>query len=153
MERENHVLNSILHYNSDKNIKSIISSLKNQLESHHLSQVELLRSAVQERGIAFKTPPSLEDESDDRVPIRLTRGPLASGYPEEKIPEEDADWYYNDGRALHRNMRYEIVNFIDGKRTVSEIRHAVSAEYDPIPTPVVARYIEDLVKADVVKWK
>ena len=28
---------------------------------------------------------------------------------------------------------YEIVNFVDGKRTVGEIRDAVSAEYGPLP--------------------
>jgi hypothetical protein len=153
LEWEHKVLKSILHYYSNKNVKSTIEDMKRQQESQHRSLVELLRSAVQKRGVTSKVPPQLEPKPDERVPIRLTRGPLASGFPEEKIPEEDAEWYQNDGRALHRNMRYEIVNFIDGRRTISEIRHAVSAEYNPIPTPIVARYIEDLVKAKVVKWK
>src|SRR5216684_3016955 len=37
---------------------------------------------------------------------------------------------------------YEIVNFVDGKRTVGEIRDAVSAEYGPLPLSLVADYLE-----------
>jgi hypothetical protein len=44
------------------------------------------------------------------------------------------------------------VNFIDGKRTVSDIRNALSAEFGPLPTTAVARYVEDLVEVGVVEW-
>ena len=39
---------------------------------------------------------------------------------------------------------YEIVNFVNGKRTVSEIRDAVSAEYGPLKIGLVADYLERL---------
>ena len=48
---------------------------------------------------------------------------------------------------------YEIVNFVNGKRTVGEIRDAVSAEYGPLPLNLVADYLEACVEAKVIQWK
>ncbi len=48
---------------------------------------------------------------------------------------------------------YEIVNFVNGKRTVGEIRDAVSAEYGPLPVNLVADYLEACAEAGVIQWK
>jgi aminopeptidase YwaD len=48
---------------------------------------------------------------------------------------------------------YEIVNFVDGKRTAGEIRDAVSAEYGPLRVDVVTDYLEACHEAGVVQWK
>ena len=48
---------------------------------------------------------------------------------------------------------YEIVNFVNGKRTLAEIRDAVSAEYGPLPLGLVADYLEACAEAKVVQWK
>jgi hypothetical protein len=45
------------------------------------------------------------------------------------------------------------VNFIDGKRTVSEIRDAVSAEFEPLDLKAVTQYIDLLAKAGVVTFR
>jgi hypothetical protein len=42
---------------------------------------------------------------------------------------------------------YELANFIDGKRTISDIRDAVSAEFGSVPLPPVVEYFERLAKA------
>jgi len=47
----------------------------------------------------------------------------------------------------------ELGNFIDGKRSISDIRDAVSAEFAPIALPVVADYFERLAKAGAVAIK
>jgi hypothetical protein len=44
----------------------------------------------------------------------------------------------------------EFGNFIDGKRSISDIRDAVSAEFGPIALPVVADYFERLAKAGAI---
>jgi hypothetical protein len=44
----------------------------------------------------------------------------------------------------------EFDNFIDGKRSISDIRDAVSAEFGPIALPVVADYFERLAKAGAI---
>jgi aminopeptidase YwaD len=48
---------------------------------------------------------------------------------------------------------YEIVNFVDGKRTLGEIRDAVSGEYGPLPIEVVNDYLEACREAGIVQWK
>jgi hypothetical protein len=47
----------------------------------------------------------------------------------------------------------ELGNFIDGKRSISDIRDAVSAEFSPIALPVVVDYFERLAKAGAVSLK
>ena len=48
---------------------------------------------------------------------------------------------------------YEIVNFVDGKRTVGEIRDAVSAEYGALPVEVVEDYLSACKEAGLIQWK
>lgn len=102
-----------------------------------------LRVPAAARGLDISAAPKLEAGTDYRVPARLTRGPLAGRLPERLLDAASAAWYQKEGRALGGNVRFEIVNFIDGVRTVSEIRNGVSAESGPI----VARFLGDLVKA------
>jgi len=45
---------------------------------------------------------------------------------------------------------YEIVNFVDGKRSVGEIRDAVAAEFGPIALDVVADYLKACEEARIV---
>ncbi|MEY4634383.1 MAG: hypothetical protein RJA55_181, partial [Acidobacteriota bacterium] len=47
----------------------------------------------------------------------------------------------------------EIVNFIDGTRTISDIRDAVMAEFGPVPLPAVVAYLEALAKAGGISFK
>ncbi len=48
---------------------------------------------------------------------------------------------------------YEIVNFIDGKKSVAEIRNAVSAEFGPIPTALVSDYLDACDEAKIVAFR
>jgi aminopeptidase YwaD len=48
---------------------------------------------------------------------------------------------------------YEIANFVNGQRTVGEIRDAVSAEYGPIPVSLVTDYLQACLEAGVIRWK
>jgi hypothetical protein len=45
---------------------------------------------------------------------------------------------------------YEIVNFIDGKRTVGEIRDAVAAEFGPVPLEAVSDYLRACEEAKII---
>jgi aminopeptidase YwaD len=55
-----------------------------------------------------------------------------------------------DPRALYA---YEILNFVDGKRSVGEIRDAVAAEYGPIPVDVVFDYLKACEEAKIVAFR
>jgi hypothetical protein len=138
---ERQALESILTFQDSPEVRSAIRRLVTQLET--LSEGWM-------RDIASLAGSSPQATLDERVPTRLTRGPLDFGLPETKLSPENSAWYRGEGRALNGTVRFELVNFIDGERTISEIRDAVSAEFSPIPTEVVARYFEDLARAGVV---
>ena len=93
-----------------------------------------------------------QSADDQRVPVRLTRGPLDFGLPASRLDPEAAVWYGSPEFQLSGNARFELVNFIDGERSITEIRNALSAEFGPLPTAAVARYLEDLVEVGVVEW-
>ena len=48
---------------------------------------------------------------------------------------------------------YEALNFVDGIRTVSDIRDWLVAELDPVPTEYVAEYLLALESIDVIRKK
>ena len=48
---------------------------------------------------------------------------------------------------------YEILNFVDGKRSVGEIRDAVAAEYGPIALDLVADYLQACEEAKIVELR
>ena len=48
---------------------------------------------------------------------------------------------------------YEIVNFVDGKKSVAEIRNAVAAEFGPISTALVSDYLDACEEAKIVAFR
>jgi hypothetical protein len=57
-------------------------------------------------------------------------------------------------RGLHGSggdYAYEVLNLVDGRRTVQEIRDAVSATYGPIPVESVFEYLQALETIRVIE--
>ncbi len=75
------------------------------------------------------------------------KGPLARDYLAEKLGDETIA----EKLPLGGNIAYETVNFIDGKRSLLEIRNAVSAEYGPIELKAVEGYLRLLERAELVR--
>ena len=80
---------------------------------------------------------------DRRVPSRAKAGALpAVELPTAFLKFENVDV-----------VVYELGNFIDGKRSISDIRDAVSAEFSPIALPVVVEYFERLARQGGITLK
>ncbi len=101
-----------------------------------------------------------------RVPLRIGEfGPLTYQNDNVLLARLGKDRYakiqlINSEATRMLNVRdqselyaYEIVNFVNGNRTVGEIRDAVSAEYGPIPVSLVTDYLQACVEAGVIRWK
>lgn len=93
---------------------------------------------------------------DRRVPTRSKdiKGPL----------DPDNDWVAEKAGAAARQLAlrklrnsgdvaYEIVNFVDGVRSISDIRDAVSAEFGNVPLGAVVEYVELLAKTGALTLK
>jgi hypothetical protein len=99
-----------------------------------------------------KSSPTFRAVADKRLPIRLTRGPLDFGLPESKLPKDGAATGV-PRYQLNGDVRFEIPNFIDGKKNISDIERALMGEFGSAAIEGFDRFIEDLVKVGVVKWK
>jgi aminopeptidase YwaD len=116
-------------------------------------------------GIAPTTPWAGASDAK-RVPIRAGEfGPLTyqndnvllarlgkERYAKIKLINSEATQLLNV-RDQSELYAYEIVNFVNGKRTVGGIRDAVSAEYGPLPVNLVTDYLDACAEAGVIRWK
>ena len=80
---------------------------------------------------------------DRRIPSRVRQGPLPTPDPPTAMLR-----FPNVGDLI-----YEIGNFIDGKRSISDIRDAVSAEFGSVALPVVADYFDKLAATGAITIK
>lgn len=129
-------------------------------------QASLDKQAIA-RGAVGKAPKSPWDGSSEakRVPARVGEfGPLTYQNDNVLLARLGKDRYariklINSQATQLLNVRdqselyaYEIVNFVDGKRSVGEIRDAVSAEYGPLPIDLVSDYLDACAEARVIQW-
>ncbi|NIR48122.1 DUF4910 domain-containing protein [candidate division KSB1 bacterium] len=153
LKREVETIGSVLNFNEHNSVQNLVEKMQGELKRQHQAYSVALAAAAKTQGAGSEEPPALIAQPDNRIPVRTTRGPLEFSLPESKLPESKAAWYESPEFTLSGNARFELVNFIDGENTVTEIRNALSAEYGPVDLQVVSRYIDDLVKVGVMKWK
>ena len=80
---------------------------------------------------------------DRRVPSK--------GQPEPIAPVEPPTAFLKFDRP--DLIVYELHNFINGTRSISDIRDAVSAEFGPLPVPSVVDYFERLARTGAISLK
>ncbi|TAK64986.1 MAG: M28 family peptidase, partial [Bacteroidetes bacterium] len=139
----------VLHFNNAQETKQLVASV----QSGFKYQYETLSRGLNDAMKGTKAANSITGKPDKRIPVRMTRGPLDFGLPASKLDAAKAAWYSSSENTIRGDMDFELINFIDGKNTVSDIRDALSAEFTPVKLDVVAHYLEDLVNIGVVKWK
>jgi aminopeptidase YwaD len=151
-EQERQAVRSVLQFHDSQRVRDAVRSMEKQLGNQEKELLAMLRQQAPQPRRAG-TPVERTEAEDKRVPVRLTRGPLDFGLPASRLEPEAAAWYASPEFTLNGNARFELVNFIDGKRTVTQIRDALSAEYGPVTIATVGRYLDDLVEVGVVRWK
>ncbi len=150
--QEEAVTKSVLRFASDDRTTYFAGLIRPHLSRHFDYMYGQARETAEANGYASDFPPLLEAHADTLIPERLTRGPLDFRLPESRLRERDASWYGSKEFTLTGDERFELINFIDGHHTVSDIRNLLVAEFGPIDSEVVRHYIRDLVKVGVLKW-
>ncbi len=150
---EKEAVASILTFNNNDEVRHAINEICTRLDAEAAfltADIErIAASRMSDKNVVTVSPAP----KDLRIPVRLTRGPLDFGLPASKLKAKDSLYYSSAEFTLGGDERFELVNFIDGKRTVEEIRDALTGEFKPVNTQVVSHYIDDLVKTGVVQWK
>src|SRR6266446_8961249 len=166
LQRENATLHSIIEFTGGPAEADAdgAKALADQTTGFHnwLDKQAKLRGGKE----TAPTAPWAGASDANRVPIRLGEfGPLTyqndnvllvrlgkQRYAKIKLINSEATQLLNV-RDQSELYAYEIVNFTNGKRTVGEIRDAVSAEYGPLPVNLVADYLDACAEAGIIRWK
>lgn len=87
-----------------------------------------------------------------RGPVNFYRPEYGRWWLTDKTGDEHFDSKIPLVRRGHYVM-YEALNFVDGRRTVAEIRNLVSDEFEPIPVEEFTNYFDFLASVGVIKMK
>jgi hypothetical protein len=136
------------------------------LNEQHAHLERWLDAAAARRGLRT-TPPAWHNQTDAaRVPRRIAEfGPL--NYMNDDVltarlgkQRVAAIRLFNDDSNRPLGVQgqgelyaYEIVNFIDGQRSVVEIRDAVAAEFGPLPLALVSDYLQACEEARIIAFR
>ena len=100
-------------------------------------------------------PNDLYKKASSLKPKRLFKGPLPWGYLREKLDEKSFSWHEKNrekARGISRSKASEIVNLMNGKRTLLYIRHIVSCEYDETDVEYILHFAKDLEKLGLIEF-
>jgi hypothetical protein len=150
----------------EKEAEEYVSTLIERLSQDGESLLSKLDEFHKQRSKELGVPESLADRTrgeialKGRVPVRaeVPLGPVNLNryrYGQSWLAKKLGNWDFlglkirEDGYFVH----YELLNFVDGKRDLLQIRDAVSAEFGQIRAEHVDEYFDLMEKAGVVFFK
>ena len=119
--REDRALASLARLDPASRTSGIVSGARRQLEESRRTEARALEQAYV--ALTGEAPPAPEPDETERVMARTIYAP--AGDPAElsrSLRKVEAP------SGLHSLMKFEVLNFADGKRTAWEIYEAVAAE-------------------------
>ena len=175
VETEAEAISSVLEFApGDKNLQTIVEGLVDQLSGAWLLMTGKITEQRKGNRIVFtleQKEPSKESKPRNpkdasrprsigadfkRVPVRKVIGPMNVYYYDYVAERANGDL-----RAVERIgsmpdgeiLLYEILNLVDGKRSVQAIRDYIAAAYGPIGVEDVADYLKLLERIGVVRME
>ncbi len=96
--------------------------------------------------------PEAEKQAKTIIPKRLFKGTLDPDTLKKLLGEEEFRWYEDMAQKDTKFpiKRAEILNFMDGKRTLYDIVRAVLAEYAELSAEHALKLIKDLEKTKLI---
>lgn len=154
LEREQQALNSILYFSPLGLSRRFVQTWNQALDNQSQVIIRTLQALVRQRGgnLSFSHVRTFEErEAAAWIPSRLTRGPLGHDLPQARLSETERSWYESaEAQSLDT---YLLVNFIDGRRTILEIRNALVGATHPVSVTAVHRFVQDLAKAKLIELR
>ncbi len=141
---------------SDRYVESQAEAVREHGDMELLRLGEALKALSGGGKAGGKRPRESKAAKDSRqmVPRRRFKGALDMESLSDVLGDETSAWYKKaderDG-AFSKKM-YEVVNLMDGRRTLHEIVEFVSAEFGPTEHRDVLRFMKDLRDAKLVSY-
>lgn len=130
------------------------ANLSREDEARLLEHIDRLASLLQ------SAEPVERQRSHDTVYVRNAdlKGPMSAfgySYAKDKLTPEKYGQLrlpkYKTDEGTGGEYVYEALNFVDGARTVDDIRDWLTAELGPVPVELVAEYLEALESIGVIQ--
>ncbi|MGB9835514.1 MAG: M28 family metallopeptidase [Candidatus Saccharicenans sp.] len=125
--------------------------------------LETMKEAwLKELEVAYQQACRLKKVRPEKLSLTPDEVRLSKVIPVRKPLGEDGDPWMVMMRLRQMNLQvdpaiyraeFELRNFIDGRRSILDIRNAASAEYEPLPLLEVEKYFQALEKAGLVELK
>jgi len=153
--REIEAVRSVKRLASSPELDDLIERLSKNLTEHtEQAQTrieETLKRITKSAGVSV--PVQLKESEAEReakqiIPVRLFKGTLSMETLKLQLGEEEYNWYLDQAQKdqdLNKKIA-EIINHMNGKRTLHEILRAVSAEYTETTPEQGLKLIHDLEK-------
>lgn len=159
--REEETVLSCLFFSDERAQTQLVKQLRSELSVEEKTALNRLKHyyfvLCQEMGVKAVKPILSPDAKrlSQMIPVRNLdyRGPLGDDFLKYKLGDDFDESTMLINQVGSGNIPYETLNFVNGKRSITEIRDAVSAEYSPVSLRAVEEYITLLVKAGIVVVK
>jgi aminopeptidase YwaD len=147
-------------FDSSAITKKVIAQLFSSMQKYHDLQKEKIDScydlicSINKFRKQTVTLTEEEEKAKEIIPVRKFRGMLSDSFLEENLNPEKLKWYeeYGQKDGQLQNKLFEIVNFINGKRSMLDIRNAISTEFGPTDLELVRHYLSDLKELNFVSY-
>jgi len=160
--REREAIKSTKKLGNSSELENILSKYMEDVENY--GQLEMKRFEETLRNVKetaqITSPVQIEETKAVKVarsliPKRLFKGTFNSDALRRALGEKEFEWHEEIGKKDEefRKKIYEILNFMDGKRTIYDIVRAVSAEYGGTNLEHVLKFVQDLEKANFVSFQ
>ncbi|UCC39119.1 MAG: DUF4910 domain-containing protein [Candidatus Aminicenantes bacterium] len=155
-------LEEIKELGKEKATQSAIDSLIKDLNRQIADEKDIINSTYDlflERYELNKEDFQLNDlykKASSLKPKRLFKGPLPGNYLRENLDEKGSAWYTRNRAKIGRSYGskiYEIVNLMDGNRSLLDIRHIVSCEYNETDVEFILHFAGDLKKLKLITFE
>jgi hypothetical protein len=159
--RERETLRTLGQLGSEPDLSAGVADAERWLETIHAAHRSALSGGGSRMPMTGRKPARSVGPADSLellVPARVDsiKGPVHFFRPEygvawlaKKTGRESIQDAVRLARRGHYTM-FETLNFADGRRSIAEIRNAVSAEYGPIPADEILEYFRFLEQVGVV---
>jgi len=157
--REKQAVNSVQRLAANAEMKRQIQRLNEEIDAIGNQALTRLDETLAHAAKALRVqlPAKIKDTEAERearqiVPKRMFRGTLSADTFRRQLGIEEFGWYEE---IIEKDIRFtikraEIINYMDGKRSLYDIVQAVSAEYDETNMEHALKFIEDLEKTKFI---
>jgi len=157
--REEEAIKSVKRLATSADLDSFISNCLKEISTcrkqEHDKVEKVLSFIVKENKL--KTPEKLKETENEKrakamIPQRLFKGPLSTEVIRKEFAEKEYMWY---DEMTKKDIDFEkkvteLLNFMDGERTLSDIVNAVSTEYTEFKVEEALRFARNMEKLKLV---